>query len=66
MTMSKDGAFGVIDKSGAFIIPPKFVQIGDFFNGLAWVNLSDSYLVHGNTDRWGYINKRGKIVWKSF
>jgi len=63
---AKSGLFGVIDTSGKFIIPPKYVQIGDFHYGLAWVNLSDSYIIHGDTDRWGYINKQGKIVWKSF
>ena len=41
-------------------------SIADFHNGLAWVNLSDSYIVHGDTNRWGYINKEGKIIWKSF
>jgi len=62
---NSNGMFGVIDKAGKFIIPPKYVQIGDFHNGLAWVNLSDAYIIHGSTDRWGYINKAGKIVWKS-
>ncbi len=66
MTVAKDGLFGVIDKTGKFIIPPRFVQIGSFYNGLAWVNLSDSYLVHGETDQWGYVNKKGEIVWKTF
>ncbi len=60
------GLFGVIDKTGKFIIAPRYVQIGDFHNGLAWVNLGDSYIIHGDTNRWGYINKEGKIVWKSF
>lgn len=63
---NSSGLFGVIDKTGKFIIPAKYVQLGDFQNGLAWVNLSDSYIIHGDTDRWGYINKKGKIVWKSF
>lgn len=66
MTVAKDGVYGVIDKTGKFIIPPRFVQIGSFYDGLAWVNLSDSYLVHGETDQWGYVNKKGVIVWKSF
>lgn len=63
---NESGLFGVIDKTGRFIISPKYVQIGNFYNGLARVNLSDSYIIHGNTNRWGYINKQGKIVWKSF
>ncbi len=62
----KSGLFGVIDQTGNFIIPPRYVQIGDFHNGLAWVNLSDSYIIHGDTNRWGYMDKQGKIVWKSF
>ncbi len=66
MYATKSGLFGVIDNSGKFIIPPKYVQLGDFQNGLAWVNLSDSYIIHGDTDRWGYINKQGKVIWKSF
>ncbi len=66
MNATKSGLFGVINKSGKFIVPPKYVQLGDFQNGLAWVNLSDSYIIHGDTDRWGYINKQGKVVWKSF
>lgn len=60
------GSFGVIDKTGQFIIPAKYVQLGNFHNGLAWVNLSDAYIIHGDTNRWGYINKQGEIVWKSF
>lgn len=60
------GSFGVIDKTGKFIIQPKYIQIGAFRNDLAWVNLSDSYIIHGDTNRWGYVNKQGKIVWKSF
>ena len=63
---AKNGLFGVINKLGKFIVPPHYVQIGAFHNGLAWVNLSDAYIIHGDTDRWGYINKKGEIVWKSF
>lgn len=47
-----NGLFGVIDKTGNFIIAAQYVQIGDFHNGLAWVNLSDSYIIHGETNRW--------------
>jgi hypothetical protein len=60
------GKFGVVDRSGRMILAPIFVQIGNFSNGLAWVNLGDDYIVHGNTDKWGYINKDGKFVWTSF
>jgi hypothetical protein len=62
----KAGRYGVVDRNGRMILPPQFVQIGSFSNGLAWVNLGEDYIVHGNTDKWGYINKAGKFVWKSF
>jgi hypothetical protein len=62
----KAGRYGVVDRNGRMILPPQFVQIGSFFGGLAWVNLGKDYIVHGNTDKWGYINKAGRFVWKSF
>jgi hypothetical protein len=62
----KPGKFAVIDKTGRMILAPKFVQIGDFYGGLAVVNLGEDYIVHGDFDKWGYINKAGKYVWKSF
>ena len=62
---TKEGLFGVIDRKGKFIIPAKFTQIGDFENGLAWVNLTGSYIVHGSASSWGYINKSGKLVWRT-
>jgi WG containing repeat len=62
----KSGKFAVIDRTGKMILQPRFVQIGDFSGGLAWVNLGQDYIVHGNADRWGYINKAGKFVRKSF
>ena len=62
----KAGKFGVVDRSGKTILPTQFVQLGNFSGGLAWVNLGQDYLVHGDTDKWAYINKSGKFVWKSF
>jgi hypothetical protein len=62
----KDGLFGVIDTTGQFVIRSKYIQMYSFKNGLAWVNLSDTFVVHGDVSRWGYINKKGEIVWKSF
>ena len=62
----KAGKFGVVDRNGRMILPAEFVQLGNFSAGLAWVNLGQDYLVHGDTDKWGYINKAGKFVWKSF
>ena len=60
------GKFGVVDRNGMVILPTQFVQVGNFSAGLAWVNLGQDYVVHGDTDKWGYINKAGKFVWKSF
>jgi hypothetical protein len=62
---TKEGLFGVIDRKGKFIIPAKFTQIGDFENGLAWVNPTENYIVHGSASSWGYINKSGKLVWRT-
>jgi len=59
------GKFGVVDRTGKIILPPRFVQLGKFSKGLAWVNLGNDYIVHGDTDKWGYINKSGKLVWTS-
>lgn len=62
----KAGKFGVVDRDGRMILPTQFIQIGNFSAGLAWVNLGQDYIVHGDTDKWGYINKAGKFVWRSF
>jgi WG containing repeat len=62
----KAGKFGVVDRNGRMILPTQFVQVGNFSAGLAWVNLGQDYIVHGDTHKWGYINKAGKFVWKSF
>lgn len=63
----REGRYGVIDKTGNFIIPAKYGQIGDFSNGLAIVSLDGSFSPSGpdSADKWGYINKEGKIVWRS-
>lgn len=65
ITSVMSGKFGAIDRNGRTILPMKFVQLGAFSDGLAWVNLGKDYIVHGNPDRWGYINKAGKFVWTS-
>jgi WG containing repeat len=59
----KPGKFGAISRDGEMILPARFVQLGSFANGLAWVNLDEEYVVHGKPKRWGYINKAGEIVW---
>jgi hypothetical protein len=59
------GKFGAVDRTGQMVLPTRFVQLGNFSHGLAWVNLGNDYIVHGDTDKWGYINKAGKLVWTS-
>ncbi len=45
--------WGFIDKTGAFVIPPKFEGALGFSEGLAAVVLND---------KWGFINKNGFLV----
>lgn len=46
--------YGFIDKSGRFVIEPKYEEAGDFHEGLAWVKLGDK--------RYEYIDKAGRYV----
>ncbi|ECL9187919.1 WG repeat-containing protein, partial [Campylobacter coli] len=48
-----NGKIGLIDKSGKFVIKPKFDSIWSFREGLAKVGLNGKY---------GLIDKSGKIV----
>ncbi|ECC1273812.1 WG repeat-containing protein, partial [Campylobacter coli] len=48
-----NGRWGFIDRSGKFVIKPKFDSIWDFSEGLAKVKLNGKY---------GFIDKSGKIV----
>jgi hypothetical protein len=59
------GKFAAVDRNGKLVLSAKFVQLGNFSNGLAWVNLGNDYIVHGDADKWGYINKTGQLVWTS-
>jgi tetratricopeptide (TPR) repeat protein len=50
--------YGVIDKSGAFVIPPRYSKIGTAFaDGLLMVGQGDDTLA-----QCGYINKSGELV----
>lgn len=48
--------WGIIDKDGDIIVEPQYDSIEDFSNGLAQFR-------KGQT--WGYINRKGKVVWES-
>jgi len=65
-TSNGEGRYGVIDKKGDFVIAAKYGQIGDFSNGLAYVSLDGTLSPDSRAEKWGYINKEGKIVWRSF
>ena len=51
--MKYNGKWGLIDKSGKFVIEPKFDRIGYYWDGLAEVKVNDKY---------GFIDKDGKLV----
>jgi hypothetical protein len=50
--------FGFIDRTGEFVIEPRFGLTTGFRNGLARVTLVSSLGIKN-----GYIDKTGKFVW---
>lgn len=56
-THSFDYKFGLIDKTGKYIIEPTFTFAGDFSEGLAVVRTKE--------DKFGFIDKTGKFVIQS-
>src|SRR6185369_1996983 len=59
---------GYIDRTGNTIIEPKFDNAGDFIDGLAEVYFSEKISsASGPVTRTGhgYIDKRGRFVWKT-
>ncbi|XAL98415.1 WG repeat-containing protein [Phycisphaeraceae bacterium D3-23] len=46
---------GFIDRRGRLAVPLEYKSVRSFHNGFAAVQLPD--------DRWGYIDKRGELVW---
>jgi len=44
--------WGYMNRKGQTVIPPQFVDEGDFFGGLAWVRLAN---------KWGYIDQTGHM-----
>jgi hypothetical protein len=47
---------GYVDTNGAWIIPPQFESAREFWHGLASVSWKSG--------DYGYINKRGRVVWR--
>jgi hypothetical protein len=65
------GRYGYIDKTGQFVIPPKYGNAGDFSEGLAPVSIGGrwdiptAFLAMVYVDgRWGYINTKDELVIK--
>lgn len=53
--LGHDGQFGVIDKTGRFVVPPKFAELSDFSEGLAAARVVSGGKV-------GYIDAHGNWV----
>lgn len=51
--------FGYVDKSGKWVIEPKYDSAWEFSNGLARVAIGS-----GESAKEGYINRDGKYVWE--
>lgn len=51
------GKWGVIDGSGATLIPPQFDYIADFEEGLAGARVGE-----GEAALWGFVNERGEWI----
>lgn len=51
------GDYGYINKEGTMQIQPQFSSASRFNGGIAQVSFSDQ--------EWGYINKEGKVLWRS-
>jgi WG containing repeat len=56
-----DALWGYMDKRGEVVVKPeKFNRLGPFIGGVAWVDL---YWI-ANED-YGYIDKKGRFIWRS-
>jgi len=51
-----NGMWGLIDGEGNEIVPPEYVQVGEFHEGLVAVKLKQE------AHNWGFINKTGKVI----
>ena len=51
---SQTELFGFVDRSGSWVIPPRYPNAGDFSEGFASVYIR-------NENRYGYIDARGKL-----
>ncbi|HEY6953186.1 MAG TPA: WG repeat-containing protein, partial [Bacteroidota bacterium] len=54
--------WGFIDTSLVAAIEPAYDDVGDFSEGLAWVELKEVFLFVVISDTYGYVDKGGKLV----
>jgi hypothetical protein len=57
--LANAGLWGFVDKRGRAVIPAKYVEVGDFSDGLA---RAGSRKEGERRSKWGYIDKAGKWV----
>lgn len=60
-TVPKGDLWGFIDRSGKFVIEPRYASAQYFMNGLAAVSVWKKK-GRDNTSIWGYVNKTGQMV----
>lgn len=63
LAVSKKGSrFGFIDKSGDFVVQPKYDNACHFSEGLAAVFIADDGNNVSEQGRWGYVDKNGRMI----
>lgn len=58
------GKWGYIDKTGKYVIKPKFDFANDFVEGLAYINVGCSFdeeIGENTGGKWGYVDKKGAV-----
>ena len=54
--------WGFIDTSFNVVVEPEYFDVGNFSEGLAWVEKKVTFLSFVLTDEYGYINRNGELV----
>lgn len=54
--------WGFIDTSLNVVIKPEYTKVGDFSEGLAWVEDKKMFLFFVISDNYGYVNLEGELV----
>lgn len=67
-----NGKWGYVDRTGWFVIEPRFNEAKPFIDGLAFVKIGGydaKAVIHvigllDSSGKWGYIDKTGAYVWQ--